>query len=300
MAGSRREADLEAQNTELRAENALLRERVAALTAEVEELKRRLGQSSRNSSKPPSSDPPMSRQERRALARERAKESLRKAGGQPGHEGKHRQMAPPERVDETFEHLPERCSGCGHGFEGSERQVGEPVIHQKWELPPIRPLIHEHRLARLRCPGCGKPQLAELPKGVSASAFGPQLEAHIATLAGVFRLSRRQVAQVVREVFGIEISMGAVDATIMRMSAALADPWRALREAAQGAGRHPVRRGQPLDQAGLLGARDLPPAGALGDRLPGRGGEYRPPWPPGALARSTVEPAHALRSGAPP
>jgi transposase len=57
------------------------------------------------------------------------------------------------------------------------------------------------------------------------------LEAHIATLAGVFRLSRRQVADVVREIFGVEISLGAVDATIMRMSAALADPWAELREA---------------------------------------------------------------------
>jgi hypothetical protein len=30
--------------------------------------------------------------------------------------------------------------------------VGDPVIQQKWELPPIRPLICEHRLLRLRCP----------------------------------------------------------------------------------------------------------------------------------------------------
>lgn len=65
---------------------------------------------------------------------------------------------------------------------------------------------------------------------MSASAFGPRLEAHIATLAGVFRLSRRQVAQAVEEMLGIPISVGAVDATIMRMSAILADPWQALRE----------------------------------------------------------------------
>ncbi len=124
-------------------------ELVLALRAEVGELRRQLAQSSRNSSKPPSSDSPMTRQERRALARKRAKESLRKAGGQPGHEGKHRQMAPPERVDEAFEHPPERCAGCGHSFDGQEQRVGEPVLHQKWELPPIRPLIYEHRLLRL-------------------------------------------------------------------------------------------------------------------------------------------------------
>lgn len=58
----------------------------------------------RNSPEPPSSDAVMTRQQRRALAREKAKESLRKAGGQPGHDGKHRQMAPPELVDGAFEH----------------------------------------------------------------------------------------------------------------------------------------------------------------------------------------------------
>lgn len=209
-----------------------LQSTVTALRAEVEEFKRRAGQSSRNSSMPPSSDPPPSRAERRRLAREQVKKlSQRKPGGQPGHEGKHRQMALPERVDRCSEHLPECCSGCGHDFDGCEQRVGDPVIHQKWELPPVCPLIFEYRLLRLRCPCCGKLQLAGLPAGVSGSAFGPKLEAHIATLAGVFRLSRRQVVEVIREMFHIDISVGAVDATIMRMSAVLADPWEHLREA---------------------------------------------------------------------
>jgi len=71
--------------------------------------------------------------------------------------------------------------------------------------------------------------LADLPDGVSGSALGPRLEAHIAVLAGVYRLSRRQIADIVTHVFGCPISVGAVDATIMRMSAALHDPWTGLR-----------------------------------------------------------------------
>jgi transposase len=47
----------------------------------------------------------------------------------------------------------------------------------------------------------------------------------------VFRLSRRQVAEIIREMFHIDISVGAVDATIMRISQVLADPWERLREA---------------------------------------------------------------------
>ena len=203
---------------------------IAALRERVDEHERLLNRDSTNSSLPPSRDPPMTRQQRRAEARRRAKESLRKSGGQPGHEGKTREMAAPDRVDRRFEHLPGDCS-CGYRFDGSEGTLGDPVAHQKWELPPVVPLVFEHRLHRLVCPRCGKGTLAGLPDGVSGSAFGPRLEAHIAVLAGVYRLSRRQVADVVREVFGCPISVGAVDATIMRMSCVLADPWRELRDA---------------------------------------------------------------------
>jgi transposase len=220
--------ELEALVAELMAQNQALRER-------VEELERQLGRNSRNSSSPPSSDTPLTRAERRRLAREKAKQlSKRKPGGQPGHEGKHRQMAPAERVDRHTEHLPESC-GCGHRFSGSEERVDDPLVHQQWELPPIRPLVFQYDLVRLRCPCCGKPRLGELPAGVSWSAFAPRLQAHIGVLAGVYRLSRRQVREVVREIFAIPISTGAVDASIMRMSAILKDPWEQLRASIQAA-----------------------------------------------------------------
>ncbi len=111
--------------------------KIAELRERIEELERQVGRDSRNSSMPPSSDSPKSRAERRREAREKAKEwSKRKPGGQPGREGKSREMAPPERVDETFEHLPVSCE-CGHAFDGAEQRVGEPLAHQVWELPPI-------------------------------------------------------------------------------------------------------------------------------------------------------------------
>jgi transposase len=225
-------SELQAENAELRSVIDELRAENARLLGEIEELQRRLRRDSRNSSVSPSEDPPKSRAERRREAREKLKEmskSKRKPGGQPGHEGSHRQMALPEQLNRRTEHFPESCS-CGHSFDGSEERVGDPLIHQQWELPPIRPLIFQYDLHRLRCPCCGGPRLADLPAGASWSAFAPRLEAHIAMLAGVFRLSRRQVRQVVEEVFGCPISLGAVDAAIMRTSAILADPWEALRD----------------------------------------------------------------------
>ena len=206
----------------LRAENAALRER-------IEELERQVNRNSGNSSMPPSSDPPLSRAERRRRAREAYKRSMRQTGGQPGHQGKAREMVAPERVERRFEHLPERC-GCGHLFAGGEERIGEPVVHQQYELPPVRPLVFEHARVRLVCPACGRPVLAELP-GPALSGYGPRLEAHIAMLAGVFRLSRDQVRQVIVEVFGIPSSKGTIDNTLARINAILADPWAELREA---------------------------------------------------------------------
>jgi transposase len=197
------------------------------------EAERRVNRDSGNSAMPPSSDPPKSRAERRRLAREAYKRSMRSTGGQPGHEGKTRELVAADRVDRRFEHLPERC-GCGHAFGGGEEPLGDPVCHQQYELPPPRPLVFEHARVRLCCPACGRAVLAELP-GPALSGYGPRLEAHIAMLAGVFGLSRDQVRRVVAEVFGTPASKGAVDNSIMRIGALPADPWAELRAAIRNA-----------------------------------------------------------------
>lgn len=207
----------------------MLFDRVAAQEARLEELERQVARDSANSSQPPSSDSPKSRAERRRLARAAYKRSMRKSGGQPGHEGKTRELAAPERVDERRVHLPDRC-GCGHVFTGAEEQLGDPVTHQQYELSVICPLVFEHARVRLGCPGCGRASLAGLP-GPALAGFGPRLDAHIAMLAGVLRLSRDDVRRVVVEVFGVPASKGSIDSAIMRMSAILADPWAELRHA---------------------------------------------------------------------
>ncbi|HZE16982.1 MAG TPA: DUF6444 domain-containing protein [Mycobacterium sp.] len=144
---------------------------VRRLEERIEELERRVNRNSGNSSMSPSSDQPLSRAERRRRAREAYKRSMRKTGGQPGHEGKTRELAAPERVNRRFEHLPERC-GCGHVFCGGEERIGDPVVHQQFELPPIKPLVFEHARVRLQCPACGRPVLAELP-GPGCRGTGP-------------------------------------------------------------------------------------------------------------------------------
>ncbi len=114
-------------------------------------------------------------------------------------------------------------------FSEQERvAVGEPARHQVAELPPVSVVVTEHRLRRVCCPGCGQTTRAELPVGVPAGAFGPRLEAAVGTLSVRNRVSRRDLVELVRELFGVSMSIGTVDAIVQRTGEALAGPYSAL------------------------------------------------------------------------
>ena len=100
---------------------------IRLLTARVDRLERELARNSRNSSRPPSSDPPAVKKGKPARAKGR---SGKRQGAQPGHEGHGRELLPTMAVDEVVVHWPAAC-GCGHAFVEAERvAVGEPVRHQ--------------------------------------------------------------------------------------------------------------------------------------------------------------------------
>jgi len=197
-------ARLEAQDAQL-----------AALAERVEELEQRLKRDSSNSSLPPSHDPPW------LGKRGRSRGTGRKAGGQPGHVGHGRSLFPMERVTEAVDHWPQRCS-CGHVFGEEEREPsGAPARHQVAELPPLAVQISEHPLQRLCCPDCGCTMRAELPVGVPRGCFGPKLEAAIAALTVRNRLSRRQLVELLEELFGCPIAVGTIDAIVTRTAETL-------------------------------------------------------------------------------
>jgi len=191
--------------------------RIQQLEARVEKLERELKKSSRNSSRPPSSDS--------SGVPARSKDpSGRKRGAQDGHEGHGRPLLPAWAVDEVVEHWPARC-GCGHVFCARERRaVGKPARHQVEELPPITVRVVEHRCQRLCCPSCGRRRCGELPPDVAKSCFGPRLQAAVATLSVRNRVSRDDAVELTEELFGARISSGTVDAVIGRAAEALAEP----------------------------------------------------------------------------
>jgi transposase len=212
-------ARLEAQDAQL-----------AALAERVEELEQRLKRDSSNLSLPPSHDPPW------LGKRGRSRGTGRKQGGQPGHVGHGRSLFPIERVTEVVEHWPQRC-GCGHVSGEDERELsGGPARHQVAELPPLAVEISEHRLQRVCCPACGRTVRAELPAGVPRGCFGPKLEAAIASLTVRNRLSRRQLVELMQELFGCPIAVGTIDAILSRTAETLEPVYEELLEQTRAAG----------------------------------------------------------------
>jgi transposase len=224
--------ELAKRSQELAVHGEKLVRRCERLEARVERLEEELRKDSCNSSKPPSSDPPRTRRERRAEARAKAKELLgaeRKAGAQPGHRGSGRKLVPEDQVDEIVDHFPESCQNCGHGFASSERRPSSRFgRHQVAELPPIAVRLTEHRTHRLRCSCCRTKTSAALPEGLGDSAFGPRAQAATVTMSARNRISRRDMAELANDLFGLRMSVGTVDAICQRASDALEGPHERL------------------------------------------------------------------------
>jgi transposase len=209
-------ATLRRENAALRLENAALRTENAVLQERIRELEARLGQTSANSSRPPSSDPPQ------APARPKAPPTGRKRGGQPGHRGVHRALLPVEQVDEVVAVVPEDCRYCQQPFsESTGHRRGRVWRHQVVELLPLAVRVTEYQMVRRRCAQCGKRTRAELPAGVPRRPFGARLTAVIALLSGRYRLSRREVRQLLRDLWQVRVSLGAVVRQEQAQSAAL-------------------------------------------------------------------------------
>lgn len=197
---------------------ATVQEYIAKQEAELQDARERLGQNSQNSSCPPSSDFPGTK---RGKPGRENKVKGRKAGGQPGHQGHKRELKPVEEVDEVIPVKPASCRHCGAELAGEDSQ---PHRHQVTEIPPIKPVVTEYQLHTLYCDKCGGKTKAELPAGVPGRAFGARLQSIVSMAGGVYRMSRRQVEEMMSDFFKVDLSLGTVKNLEEDTSAALSGP----------------------------------------------------------------------------
>ena len=225
------------------AEIADLKSRLDELTKLVLALKEQLDRNSSNSGKPPSSDSPDQRAERRGKGKTGGKR-----GGQPGHSGSKRELVPPEQVSEFKNLFPPACENCWVALP----QTPDPSAQrfQTIELPQPKAHVIEWLQHCVACPGCNHKTWASTAS-IPASPFGPRLSSVTALLTGVFHVSRRAAVSLLSDVLGVEISLGAVSAVEARVSEAVTpavdEAWAKVEQAAV---KH--TDGTSWFQAGLL------------------------------------------------
>lgn len=175
---------------------------LADLKAQQQDLLEKINRTSNNSSSPPSSDPPS------AQKRPEKKKTGKKRGGQPGHKGHSRLLYDVSECDSVLDHHPLTCSCCREILLGED---ANPYRHQIVEIPPISPIIVEHRLHQLECQHCGTLTRATLPLDVHPSGYGVRAVALVTVLNGLYRHSTRMVQSAMQNIFGISMSLGTVN-----------------------------------------------------------------------------------------
>ncbi len=166
--------------------------------AELVELVLKLqrpAKTSRTSSKPPSSD----KKERR--------EKSKPGGAKPGHKGEFRRLS--DDPDKTIDHRPDACRNCGQVFAA---EVAGDVIgaYDAIDLPPTTPITERHQRLQCACPNCGATTKAPLPEAATGSPFGPNIRALAFYLKHFQHVSYERLQGLLRDVFGLVISQGAL------------------------------------------------------------------------------------------
>jgi transposase len=157
---------------------------------------------SKNSSLPPSqgfkpSQKPVSKPSESSVQRAG---SLGRAGGG---------RALSEQPDQIVQARLQQCEDCGVSLSPDLQRLMQR--YEKIEIPPIQPVVTQVERYGCDCPNCGKSQLAGVPDSLApGSPFGQSVAVLVTTLRYSHAISYARMQQLMQEVFGLDISEGAI------------------------------------------------------------------------------------------
>jgi len=197
----------------------LLIARIEVLERELERYKTR--KDSSNSSLPPSKDenkPPHTRSLRQ--------KGGRKAGGQPGHEGKTLEMT--DTPDEIIEHRACFCKECGKDVSGLSFELFGK--RQVIDIPTIKQVVTEHRVYRCKCT-CGNMVESDFPVGVESPVrYGKNIETLIGYLSVRQYLPFKRLQEMLNHIFAVQISEGGLHWLMNRLASKGVDAYEIIRQ----------------------------------------------------------------------
>jgi transposase len=189
---------------------------IAELNQVIADLKEQLHKTSKNSSKPPSSDgcrkPPAPKSLR--------DKSGKKSGGQEGHEGKNLSRAVPDHIIPC---MPSKCANCPRYDECTiaakvldRRQVFDAVVKVE---------VTEYQKMRItNCPLHGWTREGDFPKEINGTVqYGENLQSLVVALNTVGAVSISRTREILSNVFNVPLSEGTIVSMVSRCAGNLSD-----------------------------------------------------------------------------
>ena len=178
-------------------------------------LEEKLNKSSKNSSQPPSKD----RKPNKENPGKKERES------RPGH---NRALIPAEKIDRFVECTLNSCPDCGSSDLNKDEKV---EFLQQVDLPEVKATVTQYNCSRYTCACCGNRTTAPLPVGTPNSSFGTRLMALIATLSGAFHLAKRDVIELLKNLYAIDICEGSIINVEERVGCAIDGVYQRIHQA---------------------------------------------------------------------
>jgi transposase len=178
----------------------MLRQEMAAMRQEIQELRDQLAKHSGNSGKPPSSD---------GLKKPRSQwvKGERRSGGQPGHKGHTLKMV--EQPDHIERHEVTMCPHCTTDLH--EIKPSRVDKRQVFDLPPVKLEVTEHQAEVKQCPTCGQEVKGCFPPDVTQPVqYGPRFKAQAVYLNSYQLLPLARTCQVLEDFYGHAPSQAVV------------------------------------------------------------------------------------------
>lgn len=193
----------------LKEENRQLKESIRVLSEKVAKLSK----TSKNSSKPPSSD--FIKQ-----SHKKNKEQNGKIGAQLGHTKHERKPFLQDEIHDVQEYNLTECPVCHNSVEIDLSQ--EPKIIQQAEITEIPISIEEHKSYAYWCKNCQEYHYAEFPPEViKAGLFKAKISALVAYMKNVCHCSFSNIRKYIRDVLRLKVSRGYLSKIVQKVSNSL-------------------------------------------------------------------------------
>lgn len=208
-------------------EKQILQKQDDILSLKEENRQLKIPKNSKNSSRPPSHD----------FGHVPRQKSLRtpsgkKTGGQQGHPGSTLNQA--SQPDKIIDHKPSGlCPKCGK-IHTSDEFVFQSK-RQMVDIPPIQPIITEHRIYQLKC-SCGHEAAGQFPAGVNAPVkYGNQLTAFVSYLSTRQYVPFGRLPELLKCICNITLSQGTIYNMLNRVADHLLPVYSGIKQNIQNA-----------------------------------------------------------------